>query len=89
MLRFDDRLAPEWVTNTNPSQKDRESSTDDFWRQTFETVKSQWVDAGDEQNFKSFLLSMIALDPDQRLTAVALLNHPYLAGVPSCADVSA
>ena len=81
MLYFDNRLRPEWEVKSDSNN----SSTDDFWEQTFRKLESRSENVGDKQLFKDFLLSMIALNPSARLPAQALLNHSYLKDVPLCA----
>ena len=82
LLRIDTRLAPRW--DAIPQS---EAVTSAFWSSRFESVKEEAKDVGDKQLFKDFFLSMVALDPSNRLSAEALLEHPYLSGVPFCGDI--
>ena len=80
---MDDRLAPGWVLNSDLGNR---PSTNEFWKRAFAKLESRSTDVGNEQSFRSFMLSMLALDPDKRLSTKDLLVHPYLADVAFCAD---
>ena len=84
MLYFDNRLAPGWEFELDHDER----STDGFWEEAFEMLESRSGNVGDKHSFKDFLLSMIALDPQNRQPAGALLNHSYLKDVPCCAGPS-
>ena len=83
LLRIDSRLAPEW--GVTPCS---EAVTSEFWRRSFKTTEVEAQDVGEEQLFKDFFLSMVALNPNNRLSADALLDHPYLRDVPFCHEIS-
>ena len=87
MLRIDDRLAPTWEASIDPSNM-AQPPPDDFWSRALAAISSRTDDIGNEEELRSFLLSMIALDPNNRLSAEALLSHPYLIDVPFCAEIS-
>ena len=82
LLRIDDRLVPGW--DASPESK---AVVSGFWRQSYNRIQKKAKDVGDEQLFEDFFLSMVALDPDNRLSAEALLDHPYLSDVPFCRDI--
>ena len=65
-----------------------QSPVDHYWDRTIERLREVTMDIGDVQLFKSFLLDMVALDPDRRLSTRALLEHRYLADVPLCGGIS-
>ena len=65
-----------------------ETATCEFWTRSFKRIKAEAKDVGDEQLFRDFFLSMVALDPNNRLSAEDLLGHPYLSKVPLCSDIS-
>ncbi|MCJ1334050.1 hypothetical protein MMC10_010757 [Thelotrema lepadinum] len=83
LLRIDDRLAPGWTADLS-----NEITPSDFWKRTFKRLEKRLKDVGDEDLFKDFLLSMLALDPSNRLSAEDLLSHTYLSEVSLCGATS-